>query len=68
MRAKGAKFVIPLNFDQISRLLSILYETRKSEERNEDEADPEDVANHEPPDGWVYTSELIKIVRTAADT
>jgi hypothetical protein len=68
MATEQSRFVIPLNFNQISRLLAILYQVRKEEEENRDAADPEDVAAWEPPPvGWVDTDELIKHVRGAVD-
>lgn len=63
-----SRFVVPLNFNQISRLLAILYQVRKEEEENEEAADPEVVANWQPPPvGWVETSELIRQVRQVVD-
>ncbi|MBU6455768.1 MAG: hypothetical protein KGS72_28620 [Cyanobacteria bacterium REEB67] len=68
MAGKGAKFVVPLNFDQVSRLLSILYERQKDEEENEEDADPMDVMEYQPPRGWVSTSTLIDIIRSSVDS
>ncbi len=63
-----SRFLVPLNFNQISRLLAILYQVSKEEEENRDAADPEDVANWEPPPfGWVDTDELIRTIRGAVD-
>lgn len=68
MATEQSKFVLALNFNQISRLLAILYQCRKAEEENRDAADQEDVANWEPPPfGWVDTDELIRQVRGAVD-
>lgn len=68
MATEQSRFVVALNFNQISRLLAILYQWHKNEEENRDEADPEDVANWEPPPfGWVETDELIRQVRGAVD-
>jgi hypothetical protein len=63
-----SRFVIPMNFNQISRLLSILYQQHKDEEANREAADPQDVAEWEPPPfGWVETEELIRVIRGAVD-
>jgi hypothetical protein len=69
MATEQSKFVLALNFNQISRLLAILYDRRKAEEKEiDDAADPEEVANWEPPPfGWVDTDELIRQVRGAVD-
>lgn len=68
MATEQSKFVVTLNFDQITRLLSILHQVSKEEEKNRDDADPQDVANWEPPAfGWVDTDELIRRVRGAVD-
>ena len=63
-----SKFIVSLNFNEISRLLSLLYDYQKRDEEARDEADPQDLIDWEPPRiGWASIDQIISKVRRAVD-
>jgi hypothetical protein len=62
-----SRFLVALNFNQITRLLAILYDVRKQQDKDSEGAFPEDGDLEPMPDGWVSIDEVIKQVRKAVD-